>query len=50
MKGKRRVPTTFGKTAVLEKLIKHRGPLKERTTGIHIAAGIGQPPTQDRRC
>ena len=23
----------FGKTVVLEKLIKHRGPLKENTTG-----------------
>jgi hypothetical protein len=32
MKGKRGV-ATFGKTTVLEKLIKHRGPLKESTTG-----------------
>ena len=30
MKGKRRVPTTSRKTAVFEKLIKYRGPLKDR--------------------
>jgi hypothetical protein len=30
MKGKRGVPTTSGKTAVSEKLIKYRGPLKDR--------------------
>jgi hypothetical protein len=36
---------TFGKTTVLEKLIKHRGPLKESTTGTCI--DIGQPLTQD---
>jgi hypothetical protein len=29
MKGKRGVPTTSGKTAVFEKLIKYRGPLKD---------------------
>jgi hypothetical protein len=30
MKGKRGVPTISGKTAVFEKLIKHRSPLKDR--------------------
>jgi hypothetical protein len=48
MKGKRGV-ATFRKTTMLEKLIKHRGPLKESTTDTRTAVGIGRPPTQDRR-
>jgi hypothetical protein len=48
MKGKRGV-ATFGKTAVLEKLIEHRSPLKESTTDTDTVAGIGRPPTQDWR-
>jgi hypothetical protein len=47
MKGKR-VVATFGKMVVLEKLIKHRGPLKESTIDTGTAAGIGWPLTQDR--
>jgi hypothetical protein len=47
MKGKRGM-ARFGKTTVVEKLIKHGGPLKESTTGTYI--GIDWPPTQDRRC
>jgi hypothetical protein len=49
MKGKRGVPTTFGKTAMFEKLRKHRGPLKESRIGIRTTEGIGWLLTQDHR-
>jgi hypothetical protein len=49
MKGKRGVPTTSRKTAVFEKLIKYRGPLKDRqnkhphNSRYRLAADSGSP-------
>jgi hypothetical protein len=49
MKGKKGVPTTSGKMAVFEKLIKYRGPLKDRqnkhphSSRYRSAANSGSP-------